>query len=73
MSSRYLSENGIKGLIKTGNVIIPGDDQFPKFSETDFFKQIKIIISIKSLRVNSATTKTKIKRFTVKLCFPEHA
>ena len=40
MSSKYLSETGIKGLIKTGSIIVPGDDIFPSFSKTSFHKQI---------------------------------
>jgi len=41
MLSKYMSKRQIKGLIKTGDSIIPGDGKnFPAFSETDFHYEI---------------------------------
>ena len=34
MTSNYLSQNQLKGLLKTGDVILPGTDKSPSFSQT---------------------------------------
>lgn len=32
--SRYFNQNQIKGLVKTGDIILPGTDSMPSFSQT---------------------------------------
>ena len=32
MESKYLSNSAIKGLTRIGDILIPGDDEFPSFS-----------------------------------------
>lgn len=32
MTSKYLSNSAIKGLTRIGDILIPGDDEFPSFS-----------------------------------------
>lgn len=34
ITSKYLSENQLKGLLKTGDVVLPGTTQSPSFSQT---------------------------------------
>ena len=34
ITSNYLSQNQLKGLLKTGNVILPGTTKSPSFSQT---------------------------------------
>ncbi len=34
MTSKYLNQNQLKGLLKTGDVILPGTTQSPSFSQT---------------------------------------
>lgn len=38
MNTRYLNSLQIYGLLKLGDVIIPGDEHLPKFSATTFYK-----------------------------------
>lgn len=40
MSSKYLSPLQTRGVLKVGDAIIPGDGQFPRFSKTEFIRQI---------------------------------
>lgn len=40
MSSKYLNQLQTKGVLKVGDAVIPGDGQFPKFSDTQFIRQI---------------------------------
>ena len=32
MSSKYLNQNALKGLTRIGDLLIPGDEEFPSFS-----------------------------------------
>jgi acyl-CoA reductase-like NAD-dependent aldehyde dehydrogenase len=40
MSSKHLSENQLEGIVKVGNIIIPGDNDFPSFENAKVLDQI---------------------------------
>ena len=48
MTSKYLSTRQVKGILKVGDIIIPGDEELPKFSETDFLIHIDRIMDYMS-------------------------
>ncbi len=40
MRSNYLSKAGLKGLVRIGDVLCPGDDEFPSYSETGCIEHV---------------------------------
>lgn len=40
MTSKYFGRTRMKGLDKLGDVIIPGDEEFPRFSKTNFSNEV---------------------------------
>jgi acyl-CoA reductase-like NAD-dependent aldehyde dehydrogenase len=44
MSSKYLTSLQIKGILRTGDVIIPGEGKFPRFSDTLFINDIDLML-----------------------------
>ncbi len=45
MKSQYLSDSAIKGLLKVGDILIPGDDEFPSFSEYGCIEHIDDVVA----------------------------
>lgn len=44
MASKYLNQRQLVGVLKVGDILIPGEKEFPKFSHTGFINQIDRIM-----------------------------
>ena len=45
MASKILSKSAVKGLTRIGDILLPGDDQFPSFSEYMCMDHIDDLVS----------------------------
>ncbi len=44
MQTRCLSSRELKGFLKVADIMACGDEEFPKFSNTDFYKKVDYIL-----------------------------
>jgi hypothetical protein len=44
MTSKYLSQRELKGFLKLADILVPGDGELPKFSNTNFINFIDLVL-----------------------------
>ena len=44
MTSKYLNQRELKGFLKLADVLVPGDNELPKFSSTNFINFIDLVM-----------------------------